>query len=199
MKRCVNRGGHRGLRGAPRRFIRYACQRPSHQDRPLHQPLLAEYAQIARNLLAAAGRLLRSCKQRRRLHRLGLDRVLRGRGDLRARRRPARQRELPAGAAGSAGGGADGVAFSTVSTGCSGAEGEGESARLTRSTRVSATGVSFIAVLVRSTPPPNPNPSAPTTVPTPRRYDDKEKGIVVSVFTKANARIAPPFRRCGLG
>jgi hypothetical protein len=35
--------------------------------------------------------------------------------------------------------------------------------------------VSFIAVLVRSTPPPNPNPSAPTTVPTPRRYDDKEK------------------------
>src|SRR6266446_5363832 len=45
-------------------------------------------------------------------------------------------------------------------------------------------------------PPPNPNASALTTVPTPRRYEDNENGIVVSLFTKANAPVAPPFRRC---
>jgi hypothetical protein len=69
---------------------------------------------------------------------------------------------------------------------------EGESARLIRSTRVSAIGPSFMAVLVRSTPPPKPKANAPTTVPTPRRYEDKEKGIDISLFTEANARIAQP-------
>ncbi len=63
--------------------------------------------------------------------------------------------------------------------------------------------------------PPSRCPSSPSWSAAPRRQTrtrarlprfqppedmrDKEKGIVVSVFTKANARIAPPFRRCGLG
>src|SRR5947209_12812654 len=45
-----------------------------------------------------------------------------------------------------------------------------------RSIRFGA-GVSFIAVLVRTIPPPNPSANAPTTVPTPRKYDIMENGM----------------------
>jgi hypothetical protein len=35
-----------------------------------------------------------------------------------------------------------------------------------------------MAVFVKSTPPPNPNTSAPTTVPTPNRYDVIENDMI---------------------
>src|SRR5260370_36593794 len=38
-----------------------------------------------------------------------------------------------------------------------------------------------MAVFVISTPPPKPNASAPTTVPTPKRYDPSENGMDASV------------------
>jgi hypothetical protein len=45
-------------------------------------------------------------------------------------------------------------------------------------------------VCVRSTPPPKPKASVPTTVPTPIRYEPKENGMLTSTVRKMNARIA---------
>src|SRR5438105_11929595 len=44
-----------------------------------------------------------------------------------------------------------------------------------------------MGVLVRSTPLPKPNASAPTTVPTPKRYEPKENGTVY-LFCHQNER-----------
>jgi hypothetical protein len=52
-----------------------------------------------------------------------------------------------------------------------------------------------MAVFVKTTPPPKPNASAPTTVPTPKRYDVKENGMMTSAVRKANARIAAEFQQ----
>jgi hypothetical protein len=70
------------------------------------------------------------------------------------------------------------------------AAGGSGSARANRSTRVGPAGLSFIAVLLRKTPPPKPKASAPTTVPTPSRYEFKENGMSASTVRNMNARTA---------
>jgi hypothetical protein len=48
-----------------------------------------------------------------------------------------------------------------------------------------------MAVLVNNTPPPKPKAKAPTTVPTPRRYEYKENGMIIPFgSSKANAQSA---------
>ena len=48
-----------------------------------------------------------------------------------------------------------------------------------------------MAVCVRNTPLPKPKATAPTTVPTPSRYEPKENGILASTAVRnTNARIA---------
>jgi hypothetical protein len=54
------------------------------------------------------------------------------------------------------------------------------SERATRSTLVGGAAVSFITVFVKNTPPPKPHATAPTTVPTPKRYDDKDSGMTMT-------------------
>jgi hypothetical protein len=58
-----------------------------------------------------------------------------------------------------------------------------------RTTLVCPAGLSFIAVCVRSTPPPKPKASVPTTVPTPIRYEPKENGMLTSTVREMNARV----------
>jgi hypothetical protein len=45
-----------------------------------------------------------------------------------------------------------------------------------------------MAVFVSTIPPPNPSESAPTTVPTPRKYEGMEKDIVLSCVTQNRTR-----------
>src|ERR1022692_607386 len=83
------------------------------------------------------------------------------------------------------------MGFALAPAPCSAAIG---SEPITRSILVGPAGLSLMAVLVRTTPPPKPRASAPTTVPTPAKYVVIEKGMVTSSVRKRTRESRERFR-----